>query len=265
VATAHVTDLYMHPVKGLSPRALTSARVEPERGIPGDRAFALLFADVEADRSTRAVPFLKKPSFAVQADWPGLAALRCDVDPDSGRFAVRDGTRTLLSANLHDDRAAIDAFFTQYLTTLAPTRAARHPQAAPVTLIGEMSAATRYPDRIKHDVSILNRASLRAVAEKVGCDLDPRRFRGNIVVDGLDPWAELALVGRQIRCGEAVLVVDAPIIRCSNVDVDPDTGDASVQVLRTVGTSPGKGCFGMVARVVAPGRIAVGDAASVID
>jgi uncharacterized protein YcbX len=211
------------------------------------------------------MPFMKKPCFAVQNDWPGLAALSCDVDPEAGRLTVRAGGRTVLDADLSGDRTAIDDFFTQYIATLTATRAARHPQHAPVMLIGEHAAATRYPDRIKHDVSILNRGSLRAIGDAVGAELDPRRFRGNIVVDGLAPWAELELVGRRLQCGDAVLVVDAPIIRCGNVDVDPDTGDASVEVLKAVGRSPGKGCFGMVARVVTGGTAALGDTVRLVD
>jgi uncharacterized protein YcbX len=260
-----ITNLFVHPVKGLSPVARSRVQVERARGIPGDRTFALLFADVEADRSSRAVPFLKKQCLAVQADWPGLAALRCDVDPATGRFVVHQGDEKVLDVDASGDRSAIDAFFTRYLTTLMPARTAKHPTSAPVTLIGAFAAATRYPDRVKFDVSLLNRASLRALEDAAGAPIDVRRFRGNIVVDGLAPWAELSLVGRHVQCGEAVVRIDEAIGRCANVDVDPDTGDTALAVLRAVGRSPGKGCFGMVATVVTPGAVTTGDRVQVLD
>ena len=52
-------------------------------------------------------------------------------------------------------------------------------------------------------ISILNRASLAALGERLGKPLAMERFRGNVWLDGLEPFAEFDLVGRDLRLGEA--------------------------------------------------------------
>jgi hypothetical protein len=55
-------------------------------------------------------------------------------------------------------------------------------------------------------------------------DLDPRRFRGNLWLDGLAPWEEFDLVGKRLRIGAAELDVVEPIGRCRATEANPDTG-----------------------------------------
>ncbi|WP_431311222.1 MOSC domain-containing protein, partial [Methylobacterium nigriterrae] len=53
----------------------------------------------------------------------------------------------------------------------------------------------RVTDSATGFVSLINLASVRAIEDFVGAPVDPLRFRGNLMVEGLEPWAELALVG----------------------------------------------------------------------
>jgi hypothetical protein len=55
--------------------------------------------------------------------------------------------------------------------------------------------------------------------------LSPHRFRANILIDGVAPWAELGWVGRRVQLGdEVVLDVECPTIRCPATQVDHATG-----------------------------------------
>ena len=80
-------------------------------------------------------------------------------------------------------------------------------------------------------VSILNRASLAALGERLGKPLAMERFRGNVWLDGLAPFAEFDLVGRDIRIGEATLRVRERITRCKATTVDPATGVSDADTL----------------------------------
>jgi hypothetical protein len=48
----------------------------------------------------------------------------------------------------------------------------------------------RFTDSRKGYVSLINRASVSATEDLVGAPVDPLRFRGNLYLDGLAPWAE---------------------------------------------------------------------------
>ena len=48
-------------------------------------------------------------------------------------------------------------------------------------------------------VHIVNRATIREFSDKIGLNLNPMRFRPNIIIDGLDPWKEFDWVGRTLR------------------------------------------------------------------
>ena len=47
-------------------------------------------------------------------------------------------------------------------------------------------------------VSILSRTSLADLSARIGHDLVAERFRGNLWLDGAEPWAEFGWIGREI-------------------------------------------------------------------
>ena len=61
----------------------------------------------------------------------------------------------------------------------------------------------------------------------VGAPVDPLRFRGNIHIEGLAPWAEFDLVGQVLPRPGVRLKVTKRIERCAATNVDPDTGIAT--------------------------------------
>ena len=111
-------------------------------------------------------------------------------------------------------------------------------------------------------VSILNRASLAALGARLGKPLAMERFRGNVWLDGLEPFAEFDLVGRDIRLGGASLRVRERITRCKATTVDPDTGIGDADTLGALRAGWGHEDFGVYAEVVAGGRVALGDTAT---
>jgi len=107
-------------------------------------------------------------------------------------------------------------------------------------------------------VLIVNLASVEAFALEAGMTIDPRRFRANLYVDGVEPEEELRWLGRVIRAGDAQLEVTARCERCKVITMDPDTTEATPELLRVLVERHDER-FGMYCRVVRPGRVAVGD------
>lgn len=125
----------------------------------------------------------------------------------------------------------------------------------PVTLMRE-SSVSHFDDG---PVSLLGHASVAAVAEARGEHVDAGRFRANILVDGLDAFAEQAWIGRSLQIGTAVLQVVAPLPRCVMVNAEALDLPAQPGNLAAIGRLS-KGELGVVAEVVEVGRVTVGDA-----
>ena len=107
-------------------------------------------------------------------------------------------------------------------------------------------------------VLIVNLATVQAFALEAGIPIDPRRFRANLYVEGLEPEEELRWLGRVIRAGEAELEVVDRCERCKVITMDPDTTEATPELLRLLVERHDER-LGMYCRVVRPGRVSVGD------
>jgi uncharacterized protein len=119
--------------------------------------------------------------------------------------------------------------------------------------------------------SIISDGSLRELARHVGVpEVDGRRFRMLIDLEGAEPHEEDTWIGRRIALGDAVLRVTKPDARCAITTQHPETGMRDLDTLRTLiayrGLREGKHAdFGVLADVEQPGRIRVGDAVTVLD
>jgi uncharacterized protein YcbX len=118
-------------------------------------------------------------------------------------------------------------------------------------------------------VSLASVAALAAGARHDG-ELDARRFRMNLELDGCAPYEEDTWAGRAARIGTAVIRFGEPVPRCVVTTLDPLTGQKDFATLtelaRQRGRIPGgKGLpMGVYASVVEPGSIAVGDALELV-
>ena len=91
---------------------------------------------------------------------------------------------------------------------------------------------------------------------QLGYDL--RRFRPNIVIEGVDGPADQDWLRGRLRIGEALLFVDEPCERCVITTIDPDTTEVDLDVLRRARLELG-GMMGVYCSVLEPGAVAVGD------
>ena len=111
-------------------------------------------------------------------------------------------------------------------------------------------------------VSIISTATIKALAEAGGVEVDHRRFRMNFVVDiGDEPFAENAWAGKTVAIGGATIAVHEPDQRCNMITLHPDTGESSPAVLKKAGEL-NNACAGMYCSVLVEGRVALGDAVS---
>lgn len=251
--TGVVTALAVYPVKGLSPQPLTDVDLEPGRGFPRDRSWALARADgVYLPGTREPVP---KEQFHMLVRDERLAGLGTRLDGESRlRISVRD--HVVLDADLDtfDGRAATQRFFARVLD-LAPESAPVIAQE-PDRRFTDVSVVS---DALMHAVSFINLASIRALEHRIDMAIDPYRFRANVYYDGLPPFSELRLVGSPISVGTVGLEAVLNTRRCAATEVNPADARRDLPVPRLMAEHFGHTDMGVYGIVSEGGRIAVGD------
>ena len=249
-----VVSLYRYPVKGLSAERL--AKVELSKGcyVPGDRLFAIENGPSGFDPA--APQHQPKIKFLMLMRHDALARLTTRYDDATTTLTIAEGGREVARGNLstQEGRLAIEAFFRRFM----PKELKGPPKvlAAP----GDF----RFTDSRSGYVSIINLGSVQAIEEMVGAPIDPLRFRGNIHVDGLAPWAELDLIGKTLESPTGLrLKVIKRIERCAATNVDPATGVRDLTIPRTLIQRLGHMDCGIYAQIVSGGEIAEGATLSV--
>jgi uncharacterized protein YcbX len=116
-------------------------------------------------------------------------------------------------------------------------------------------------------VSLVSRASLERLREEAGVDapVDGRRFRMLFEIDGVRAHEEDEWIGTQVRVGNATIVLNGDVGRCTVTSHDPDRGFTDLDTLRVLARYRPEGRnedlpFGVYGAVALPGRVRVGDA-----
>jgi uncharacterized protein len=113
-------------------------------------------------------------------------------------------------------------------------------------------------------VTLVSRASVERLEREAGAQVDPRRFRMLLDLEGCREHEEDTWDGRRVRAGEAILRVGGPVPRCAVTTRHPVTGERDLDTLRLIKGYRGVRNreaidFGVYATVEEPGRVRVGD------
>ena len=222
-----VAALWRYPVKSMAAEALPEADVD-WHGVAGDRRWAFVRDGIPRS---------------------GFPWLTIRERPDMGHYRAR-----LLDPARPDDSR-----------TVVRTPAGEEYDVVDAALAAELGYGARVikQNRGVFDtmpLSLLSTASVAAVGATVGRELDPLRFRPNLLVETADgaAFAEDGWVGAVLRVGEAMMRVDRPDERCAVVNVDPATAERDPAVLKAIGRER-RARLGVYGSTVRPGRVAVGD------
>ena len=259
---SQVKQLFTHPVKGLTPQALLQVDLKVGYGVVGDRAFALMYESAtDPETADPIVPWTKKKNLAMQCDRPELAALACKYDPATGVLTVSQNNGEVLAAdtNASDGRAQISRFFSDYLSAVPSGQSEMYAKHHRLRLVGSGNGTTRYPDREPIHLSLVSAATLEDLSQVAGQPIDARRFRPNIVVEGVSAWEEFNWVGREFNIGTARILITDRLTRCPNIDVHPDKGELDIPLFSLIQKTFKHKDTGVVAKVITDGKIAVGD------
>ena len=243
-----IVHLYRYPIKGLSPENIMHVALAPCHALPGDRRFALRHANSAFDLASPA--WQRKREFAMLAHTAELAKLQTTLDSDTGMMRIGVAGQTVFAGNVlsASERSVAESAINAVIKDARG--ALQMVDAADIALT----------DMQQPYISIINLASLRDLADKIGQPVDVIRFRGNIILDGLAPWAEFDWVGKTIRIGSVAMMVSKCIERCAATAVNPITAQRDLDVPTLLRQHYGHIDCGVFAEVSVGGEIHVGDA-----
>ncbi len=253
-----IESLYRYPVKGLTPELLATAALAPGRCLPWDRAFALAQGDGAFDAANPA--WVPKSNFMCLLRNARIALLQTSFDDLTGLLSITPPGSVTIQA---DPRTAIgQAAFTEFLTSYLAAEA-RYGEADQPPSFHHV-AGHSFCDHRTQVVSLIGLGSLAALETAAGAPRDKRRFRANIYIDGIEPWAEFDWLGKTIAIGDTRLVVQERIDRCGATTVNPDTAERDANPVLELKRNFGHIELGIFAEVLTGGSIKTGDEIKVL-
>lgn len=249
-----IETIAVTPVKGLGLNHPASVELT-DTGVPGDRRYAMVDARGNVANGKRLGTLVR-----VHASFLD--------DPETLLLNLADGTRVGGPVELGEpvdsvfygrSRSArlVLGDYAEVLSELAgePLRLVRLPEGGAIDRVGAGA------------VSVQSTASLAALGREadVGGPVDGRRFRMTFTLSGAQEHEEDTWIGQHVRIGDAVIVPEGHIGRCVVTSHNPDTGVPDLDTLNTIAryrgelTTTERLAFGVHARVLEPGRVAIGD------
>jgi uncharacterized protein len=288
-----VAELWRFPVKSMRGDQLEEVTVT-ERGVLGDRAYALIDADtgkVASAKSVRLFPDL----LACRAAFTEPPRAGCELPPvridlPNGRSVTSDSSaadRTLSAYWRRDVRLATvapdDFTIDQYhpdvegADPMGGNRDTVVPQKNGAAFWASLGMESPVPADAFFDafpVSVMTTSTLARLNElRPQSRFEPRRFRMNMIIRTEQPgFVENGWVGRQLGFGAGVRINVAMLDpRCVMTTLAQEDLPQDTDVLRTlvhhnrlqIGDFGQFPCAGVFAVVVAPGTVRTGDSVTV--
>lgn len=242
--TATLAHIWRHPIKSHGREALERVEITEGQTLPWDRAWAVAHEHAKADGSDWA----PCANFSRGAKAPALMAISAELDEATATVTLTHPERPALTFRPDEEARA----FLDWVRPLMPEDRAQSVRI--LRLNGRGMTDTPFPS-----ISLGSLSSLRALSDAMGQDIDPRRFRANLWIDGFEPWAEFDLVGTDIRIGGVTFRVEEPIERCLATTANPDTGARDADTLGALERHWNHRDFGVYLTAKSSGTIARAD------
>ena len=110
-----------------------------------------------------------------------------------------------------------------------------------------------------NSVSLLNIQSINDFEKKTNKKIEASIFRGNICIDGVEPWKEREWIGKTIKINNIPFKVEKNIPRCVAINLKPKTDDNSFNLLQLLKKNYNHFDMGIYLTALDDGEINTGD------
>ncbi len=246
--TAAIAEIWRYPVKGLIGERLEQVTLSPGETVPHDRRYAIAQGSTAFDSNSP--KWLPKTNFLMLMRDEKLAQLGLRFEEAEQRLTIKRGGRAVVTAKLGEPlgRALVAQFFAAFMGDSI--------RGAPQ--LCEASGHS-FSDVDAKVVSLVNAASVRDLERVLRQPVDVRRFRANLVVDGLPAWEEFKWLDRDLTVNGVQLKVTDRINRCAAPNVNPETAERDLNIPKALQQGFGHTHMGIYLQVVSGGQIAIGN------
>ncbi|MGB0410196.1 MAG: MOSC domain-containing protein [Pikeienuella sp.] len=240
---ATLNQICRHPIKSLGEEVIERVLLTAGAHMPGDRVWAIAHANsaFEAANPT----WQRSRNFVIQTLNPKLVQLTVALVGDMVTLTHPDLGAITVSPERDSD--ALTAWLTPIIdpAIVGPYFVAKGPQP--------------FSDFENTHISIGSTSSLHALEQMADTQLARIRFRMNLWLDDVEPWAEQSWIGKEISIGAARLRIIDPAKRCAATNANPSTGMRDTDLPRLLHSHFGHMNFGVYAQVIEGGEIATND------
>ena len=231
--SATISSINYCPVKSVSFQTIENCEIKKNIGIVNDRIFAFA-KDLDKEQARL---FEKSPDDR-KGKWNKVLTLKNSPVLNKYNFIFKDEKLTLtlkdkeiltIDINQLDQREALSNKISELESSLKQ----------PITLMKNHEFPffdTSISNKVNfvNSVSLINIQSINDFREKIDRNIENSIFRGNICIDGIEPWKEREWIGKIIKINNVSFKVEKNIPRCVAINLKPQTDDNSFNLLQSL-------------------------------
>ena len=256
--TATISSINYCPVKSVSFQTIKNCKIKKNVGIIGDRVFAFA-KNLNLDQ----VKLFEKNPDERKGNWNKILTLKNTPVLNKYNFLFNDKKLTLILNNKEiltidinqlSERQALSNKITELESSLKQ----------PIILMNNNdfpffdTSISKKVDFV-NSVSLLNIQSINDFQKKIDRKIKTSIFRGNFCIDGIEPWKEREWIDKIIKINEVSFKVEKNIPRCVAINLKPQTGDNSLNLLQSLKKTYNHFEMGIYLTALDDGEINFGD------
>jgi uncharacterized protein YcbX len=256
--SATISSINYCPVKSVSFQTIENCIIKKDIGIVSDRIFAFA-KDLDKEQAKL---FEKSPDDR-KGKWNKVLTLKNSPVLNKYNFIFKDEKLTLtlkdkeiltIDINQSEQREELSNKISELESSLKQ----------PITLMKNHEFPffdTSISNKVNfvNSVSLLNIQSINDFREKIDRNVESSIFRGNICIDGIEPWKEREWIGKIIKINNVSFKVEKNIPRCVAINLKPQTDDNTFNLLQLLKKTYNHFEMGIYLTALDDGEINIGD------
>ena len=262
--SATISSINYCPVKSVSFQKIDKSEIKKDIGIVGDRVFAFA-KDLDLDK----VKLFEKSPNERKGKWNKVLTLKNSPALNKYNFLFNNEKLTLtlkdkkifsIDVTQSSERQALSNKISELEDSLKQ----------PIVLMNNKdfpffdTSISKKVDFV-NSVSLLNIQSIKDFEKKINKKIESSIFRGNICIDGVEPWKERDWIGKTIEINGVSFKVEKNIPRCVAINLKLQTDDNSFNLLQLLKKTYNHFEMGIYLRALNDGNISKGNSLKIED
>lgn len=249
-----IKSIHYYPVKSLSFSSLKKAKIKKNLGILNDRLFAFT-RNIDYENASLFEKFPKNRrlnNFLTLKNSPVLNQYKFTYEGDE--LTLFKGVTKIISISSNDNYNY--SLICKKLIELEPEL------LKPIFLLKNENYPffdTTHSDQINNTISLINLNSIKDLEINIKQTIEFERFRGNLYIDGIDPWHERTWINKIIKINKISFKIKDHIARCSATNLKPNTTNSTINLPLTLKKNFNHSDMGVYITPLEDGEISIDD------